>query len=140
MSINITYRLPEFNLNVYIYHYPDRGPFKPSQKSPSVITVGNLAYGRRSNISSYDGYGSNQVLPIPIMTLLLPKGTDIRTGGSGITPGINDFVWLADYVGRYYEVVGVDDAGLGFPNEHRVAILKPYRAAWVWPLPGTPNP
>jgi hypothetical protein len=37
--------------------------------------------------------------------------------------------------GRYYEVVQVDDAGKGFPNEHRIAGLIATVDLGMWPVP-----
>jgi hypothetical protein len=72
------------------------------------------------------------------MQLLLPALTDIRY--SSLLPS---GAWVGDCVeapagsGRYYAVWAVDDAGKGFANEHRVAILYPLTD---WVLQVTTNP
>jgi hypothetical protein len=95
---------------------------------PSVVTVGNLAWGRR--VSSYQGLHNN-VGDDLLMTLLLPVGTDVR---SPACPSGADTVEVPAGSGRFYTAIGVDDIGKGFSNEHRAAVLRT-RAPWPQPIP-----
>jgi hypothetical protein len=65
------------------------------------------------------------------MFLLLPPGTDIRSGVLGTA----DDVEVPAGSGRFYEVEFVDDVGKGFANEYRVALLIQTTAWGAWPLP-----
>jgi len=89
-------------------------------------SVCNLAFGRRvtERISTPAGPFENISLS---PTLLLPAETDIRDTSCG---GEGDLVEVPAGSGRFYSVNGVDDAGKGFDNEHRVAILI---KAWGFP-------
>jgi hypothetical protein len=105
----MAYVLPTFNLSVSIWTnatYP--GPAR-------LVTVGNLAWGRRVNVASMSTIGAEQGL-----TLLLPKLTDVRSSNMPSGP---DLVECPTGSGRFYEVAFVDDIGKGFSNEHRAAVL-----------------
>jgi len=74
--------------------------------------------------------------------LLLPPLTDIRDDSQGISPK-PDIVEVPSGSGRWYGVLGWDDFGKGFPNEHRIATLSKIGeflgADYVgsnWPIPG----
>lgn len=102
----MSFSTPTFNLAVNIWRSG------AAYASPTVVTVGNLAYGRRV---SFEGGGTESR-----MFLLLPKGTDIRSQFNG---GASDIVEVPAGSKRFYSVTNVDDAGKGFSNEHRVAYL-----------------
>lgn len=104
------YQLPVFNVSVNIW----RGPQTPPPiGDPDLVPVGNLALGKRVTLEYPTG--------TPVMYLLLPANTDIRSNVRGGSP---DFVEAPAGSGRYYNVLWVDNAGTGFPNEHVVAILQ----------------
>lgn len=79
----------------------------------------NLAFGRRQNTIGASGTGTVGV-PGPVMTLLLPALTDIRSDWQLVPP---DIVQCPAGSFRLYRVFWVDDIGKGFANEHRVAYL-----------------
>lgn len=118
------FSVPQMPLEVYIW----RATTVPPAGLPDVITVGNLAWGKRVNVPSTGGTAS---LGYPLMTmqLLLPPLTDVRGDASFVAA---DVVEVPSGSGRYYRVVFVDDFGKGFPNEHRGAII--YQAS-PWPVP-----
>jgi len=87
----------------------------------------NLAMGRRNDWpfgAQAQSGGSQGMVP----HLLLPALTDIRDGSCGPKA---DLVEVPKDSGRFYNVIGVDDLGKGFPNEHRMATL-----AKVWGFNG----
>jgi hypothetical protein len=122
----MSFSLPTFNLECNIY--TGDNVWLP----PRLTSDCNLAYGRRTAVfifgaggSSFSGQG---------MTLLLPPLTDIR---DDLCASGADGVEVPAGSGRFYVVESVDDAGKGFPNEHRVALLTktPGPAAAPWPTP-----
>jgi hypothetical protein len=119
----MTFTLPTFNLPVDIY------TFGTYPGIPRIVTVGNLSPGRRVSTQYWDWQAANQ--PGLFMVLLLPAGTDIRGFNDGV--GI-DTVDCPSGSGRIYAVVMVDDAGKGFPNEHRFALLQQL-TPWPTPIP-----
>ena len=141
----MAFALPSFNLAVNIWHNGGVVNVDP----PDVVTVGNLTPGRRVMLppqsSAQTVSGGHAFYYPPPMELLLPKGVDIRMPTQTIPDG--DVVEVPAGSGRYYGVVGVDDIGKGFLNEHRYAILL-HVTAWVstfyalsafncsdWPVP-----
>lgn len=123
------YTLPVFNLGVNIWRngrlYTD---------PPDVITVGNLALGRRVSGSKLQ---SNTTNPSDGgMWLLLPKSTDIRD--SKAVTG-EDMVEVPAGSGRLYTSKWVDDCGKGFSNEHRFSVIFGL-PPWGVPFPGPPMP
>lgn len=79
----------------------------------------NLAVGKR--VIWPVGAGSQTGGSSALMAqLLLPPGTDVRDSSCG---GQMDIVEVPAGSGRWYIVVGVDDFGKGFANEHRCAVL-----------------
>jgi hypothetical protein len=75
--------------------------------------------------------GTNQVGVVTLtMNLLLPALVDIR--GPQDTIGA-DQVEVPAGSGRWYSVVGVDDIGKGFANEHRSAALVAIFGTWPAP-------
>jgi hypothetical protein len=108
----MAYRLPTFNLSCNIWHNPAVPPAGAADVSP----MANLTPGRRVTMPS-EPIGS---LP---MQLLLPALTDVR---------IQDIVECPAGTARWYEVLFVDDAGKGFANEHRIALLV---QTGIWPAP-----
>jgi hypothetical protein len=120
----MAFSLPTFNLAVNVWNDPNFPPFPPS-----FSTVGNLAYGRRVNagLAGNTGPGGTAI------TLLLPAGTDVRSQVQGLTAV--SVVEVPAFSHRYYQVRQVDDAGKGFPNEHRVAVLLQTNDYGDWPIP-----
>lgn len=109
------YVLPTFNLSVNIWWWEQYLGLVPPGNPPDVITVCNLALGRR--------IGSNDQPHLSSMWLLLPALTDIRCvdlTGTATQPGL---VEVPAGSGRYYDVDYVDDIGKGFANEHRFALI-----------------
>lgn len=86
----------------------------------------NLAIGRRT-IQLLTPQSAGGAGAFPTTQLLLPAGTDVRDESCG---GTSDLVEVPAGSGRFYGVLGVDDAGKGFTNEHRVALLG---KAWNFP-------
>lgn len=116
----MSFSVPTFNLTVNIWRNGLGPPL-----APSVVSVANLCMGRRvqpAGGSGSAGFDCN-------MTLLLPPGTDIR---DGIRSAAADLVEAPAGSLRFYSVDWVDDAGKGFPNEHRVAFIL---ARGLWPAP-----
>jgi hypothetical protein len=123
----MAFRTPTFNLTVNIWRF---GTLVGNP--PDVVTVGNLAFGRRGH--TLDG----SVTTSGAMFLLVPKLTDIRGKAESPLAAPYDKVEVPAGSGRYYIVDFVDDSGKGFLNEHRVAII--YQANFIalvpnWPLP-----
>lgn len=109
----MAYRLPVFNLAVNIWTWNLPPPVNP----PRVITIGNLAVGKR--ISNADAFLANFVKA----WLLLPAFTDVRSAYIGLLFAGPDLVEVPGGSGRFYTVDHVDDFGKGFANEHRFAVL-----------------
>ena len=113
-------------------------PPPPPGGPPALSPDCNLAVGRRVSIPTVEGdlttaYGS--------MTLLLPKGTDIRDA-SCVASLAGDLVEVPAGSGRFYFVAYVDDVGKGFLNEHRYAYISkacqasdPTLFSYIWPAP-----
>jgi hypothetical protein len=119
----MAFNVPTFNLTVNVFRAGNPPPGIPDLVSPC-----NLAFGRR--VSSYQGVIA--VPNEPVMSLLLPPGTDVR-GPAAAAPDVA--VEVPAGSGRYYTVLGLDDSGKGFPNEHRVAIIAWTSAFGNWPTP-----
>jgi len=133
----MSFELPTFNLPVDIY----TGPWLT--KTLRVSTVGNLAYSKRIALESG---GLDPTSPtssaVTVMQLLLPPLTDVRDRYNG---GPYDVVEAPSGSGRWYCVLGVDDIGKGFANEHRCALVQKIAAninavafaGLNWPTPIT---
>jgi len=131
----MAFTLPDFNLTVDVY----TGPWLT--KTLRLSTLANLALSRRV-LQIQGGFDPSSAVETltPLMTLLLPAGTDVRDRFQG---GPYDLVDAPAGSGRWYVVAGVDDIGKGFPNEHRVALLAKVGASLdgtefaglVWPVP-----
>lgn len=110
----MAFTLPSFPIQCNVY----TGPWLTR-----VLRLGsqecNLAIGRRVQQSSNIAPFTNLSFAQP--TLLLPPLTDIRDQSC---TGIEDVVECPRASGRWYQVIGVDDMGKGFPNEHRFAVLS----------------
>lgn len=119
----MAFTVPNFNLDINIWRFTSGPP-----AVPDVAVKGNLAWGRRT--SSLQGI--EDPLGEPFMTLLLPPATDVRS--SKCNPG-HDWVEAPAGSGRFYLVVGVDDIGKGFANEHRAAIMVASTNFGLWPSP-----
>jgi len=108
----MAFTVPTFNLSVQIY----TGPWPVG--APRLVTVGNLAYGRRvqqvrvSDVGNQESYGGQA-------TLLLPALTDVRDGGNGQ----QDYIQCPAGSGRWYVCMLVEDVGKGFANEYRAATI-----------------
>lgn len=125
----MAYRLPDFPISCGIYT-PDtpNTPAVPSS-GPRVVSVCNLAWGRRVNTPSTGGTSTPGILTTS-MTILLPALTDIRGPQDSVS---FDMVEVPAGSGRWYQVTGVDDIGKGFANEHRAAHLFALAGSWVAP-------
>lgn len=108
------YTLPTFNLQCNIY----TNGLYPVARLTNVPC--NLAWGRRVAVPSTGGTSFVGV-PLMTMTLLLPLGTDVR--GTHQAPGF-DTIEVPAGSGRLYWVMFADNIGMGFPNEHKAAILQ----------------
>jgi hypothetical protein len=121
--------LPAFNLSVNIWR---SSAGQPPVGAPDVVTIGNLAMGRRVQVGSIGGTTSLGV-PFYGMSLLVPALTDVRADPYFTSA---DTVEVPAGSGRWYYVVFVDDIGKGFANEHRAAQLVQYlRPTWPVPTP-----
>jgi hypothetical protein len=115
----MAYSLPTFNLAINIWRNGNR----PPGPLPDVTTTGNLAAGRRSApLIVYVGISP----PLPIVNqqvvqLLLPALTDVQDVDSAAGP---DWIEVPAGTGNFYQVARVYDAGRGFANEHRVALIS----------------
>jgi hypothetical protein len=117
------FTVPNFNLSCNVW----RGGNNPPAPADETFDC-NLAWGRRT--SSYQGLYSTA--NEPVMTLLLPPSTDIRGPQCGNPDTV---VEVPAGTGRYYAILGVDDIGKGFPNEHRAALLVWTDGFAPWPMP-----
>ncbi len=127
----MAYTIPQFNLTCNIYTLTN-----PSTKTLRVTTVCNLAMGHRQ---AWPWSGGNTPGEFGGFTaaLLLPALTDVRD--QFCNPGINgDAVEVPAGSGRWYFVVGVDDIGKGFANEHRFATLQKIGGYNPWAVFGIP--
>lgn len=119
----MTFTLPTFNLSFNLWRNGNSPP-----AAPDVTDVCNLAFGRRT--ASYQGVISTP--NEPIVSLLLPTGFDIQ-GPQCANP--DTCVEVPAGTGRFYTILGVDDSGKGFANEHRVALLAWTTSFGPWPSP-----
>lgn len=117
------FSVPNFNIQCNIWRAGNAPP-----AAPDVTIVCNLAFGRR--VSSYQGVISTP--NEPVMSLLLPPLADIR-GPMCAAP--DACVEVPAGTGRFYTIVGLDDSGKGFINEHRVALLAWTSTFGSWPSP-----
>jgi hypothetical protein len=125
----MSFTLPTFNITVNIWRKGN-----PLTNPPDVVTPANLCRGERN--SSPWGLGQTPTTDQGSMWLLCPKWTDIRD--AKFLAGV-DTVEAPAGSGRIYTVVWVDDAGLGFSNEHRFAEIVA-KGPWGVPFPGPPVP
>lgn len=128
------YMLPDFNLTCEVY----RGPWASRVLAVHALEC-NLAFSRRGQIPT--GFAADLNEWSPIMSLLVPAGSDIR---SLVCAAVEDVIECPSGSGRWYQVGGVDDIGKGFPNEHRCALLFQISEAMIptgayagllWPAP-----
>lgn len=129
----MSFSLPTFNLDVNIFD--GVLPLAP----PRLVTVGNLAQGKRYSPYNSAAFMGADGLAGPTPLLLLPPLTDVRDSSCNNLP---DIVEVPAGTGRYYQVAMVDDIGKGFPNEHRFAgLVKLFPSsggiltATFWPTP-----
>jgi len=119
----MAFKLPTFNLTCNIYTN------RNFSVSPRLSSLCCLAIGRRVQVPASGGTATRGVV-IFDMQLLLPKLTDIRFV---LNTTHQDGVEVPAGSGRKYDVEWVEDAGKGFPNEHRVAWI--YMTQCPTPLP-----
>lgn len=128
----MAFRLPTFNLQCHISQPDVLGtPGIPTAPYRIVYQDCQLTYGRRVQVASTGGTTLPGVLVL-VMNLLLPPLTDVR--GPQDIAGF-DMVEVPADSGRWYQVVGVDDIGKGFANEHRTASIFALAASWTPPYP-----
>lgn len=133
----MAFRVPNFNLDVNLWRYPDVWT-----DPPSLQFKANLARGERD----YRGpqYPTSGTLMVSEMMLLCPAGTDIRFEFG--PPNDPDLVEVPAGSGRYYQVVVVDDCAKGFANEYRFAVLWQLTNSYLdqignpWGVPDWPVP
>jgi hypothetical protein len=123
--------IPQFPLTASIWRVSGTGG---NYALPDVSSPANLSPGRRVMIG-ITTVGAAQHSAVS-MELLLPKLTDVRAAYNGLQP---DIVEVPAGSKRFYGVVGVDDIGKGFSNEHRIAWLS-YVFAGNTTLAGGPFP
>lgn len=119
----MSFTVPTFNLHYNLWRSGNAPPAAPDATGDC-----NLAFGRR--VSSYQGVISTP--NEPIMSLLLPPGEDVR-GPMCLHP--DTCIEVPAGTGRFYTILGLDDSGKGFPNEHRVALLSWTDLFGDWPSP-----
>lgn len=126
----MAFRLPTFNILCNI----------SAPGAPGVILIPGppfrlagqscqLTYGQRTQVASASGTPTQGTLVL-VMNLLLPALTDVR-GPQDLASF--DMVEVPAGSGRWYSVIGVDDIGKGFANEHRTASI--YAAFGTWTPP-----
>ena len=120
----MAFRVPAMPLAVNIWRNAT-GVLNP----PDLITVGNLAWGRR--VTAATGIPGDPGEDTAVNYLLVTALTDIR---DNISPGGPDVVELPAGTLRYYYVKQVDDVGKGFANEFRVAVIAKL-TPWPAPIP-----
>lgn len=116
----MSFTVPTFNIMCNIYRQAALPP-----NPPAVVVACNLAWGRRV-------HQTNSGFTVAVMELLLPAHTDIR---GHMWAGPADVVEVPAGTGRWYGVAAVDDAGRGFTNEHRIALIAQTAAIVPWPAP-----
>jgi len=128
----MAFKLPTFNLKCNISQ-PDAAGVAGVPTAPYRLTdqTCQLTFGRRVQVASTGGTTEVGVLTLT-MNLLLPKGIDVR-GPQDVTSF--DMVECPSGSGRWYTVVGVDDIGKGFANEHRTASIYALKGSWTPPYP-----
>jgi hypothetical protein len=126
----MAYRLPTFNAECHIFTPDVAGEAAVPTNPPRLAYVQcQLTYGRRVQVASTGGTSQVGILTLT-MNLLLPKLTDVRGPQDTVS---FDMVECPADSGRWYQVVGVDDIGKGFTNEHRTASLFALAHSWDAP-------
>jgi len=121
------YPQPTYNLTVNIWRHGR----DPSVDPPDVVSLANLAWGRRGGPAASGGTDTRGVV-FTAPQLLLPKLTDIRSDEKSNSG--DDIVECPAASGRFYTAAYVEDLGKGFSNEHRGALLIP-SPPWPEPYP-----
>jgi hypothetical protein len=126
------FRLPSFNItcNITTCDVPNVAAVPTGPIRLAGVSC-QLTFGRRVNVSSTGGTTTAGVLTIA-MSLLLPPFTDIRGPQDTVS---FDMAEVPAGSGRWYAVIGVDDIGKGFSNEHRTAAIFALAGSWVAPYP-----
>lgn len=131
----MAYSVPTFNLTCNIWN--QGAPAWPVLSAPSgspriAGQICGLAHGRLS-AKVYSIGGNFIEAPIAVMSLLLPKGTDVR--GLEVNFAGSDIVECPAGSHRFYAVSSVDDVGKGFANEYRLAYMLAVTETWTPPYP-----
>lgn len=106
--------VPQMPLSVNVWsNYDQSVDPVPPVIAPSFNVPGNLAMGRRE---FQDESGSGYT-----MYALFPAGTIINDG-QVVSPN-EDLVEIPAGTGRYYTVMYADNVGMGFANEHVMAVI-----------------
>jgi len=127
----VAFSAPVFNITCGIYTVA-----LPSTLTLRLLSLCNLALGRRINWPWYEGTNVPGQSDGYTCALLLPALTDVRSKICGTTP---DIVECPDGSGRWYQVMAVEDVGKGFANEYRIATLIQVRATGDYVGLGIPN-
>lgn len=113
----MAYTVPSFPIPVSVWRFSNWSGVVPPASAPDVIDYCNLVPGRRQF-----GEGVN-----PSSYLLCPFGLDVRFSEAGVfgpwPPVDPDLVEVPTGSGRFYTVADVEFLGLGFPNQHKEAII-----------------
>ena len=128
----MAYNLPNFNMNCAIYPCNVANtPAVPLNPPRIAMQSCQLCHGKRVNVRVWSN-AMNPRVTGAAMSLLLPKGADIR--GPQDTVSI-DMVEVPVGSARWYWVNFVDDVAKGFANEYREAIIVALSGSWVAPYP-----
>lgn len=107
--------IPQFPITCDVY----RGPWLARALAISALPC-NLGQGRRIVLS--ESVAAPQLEgSFNVSQLLCPKSSDVRDFSTSVTP---DVIECPSGSGRWYGVLGVDDMGKGFPNEHRFVLMS----------------
>jgi len=115
----MAYRLPEFNLEVAVWHFGS----DPATDPPDDFILGNLCVGRRN----YPGDVNNDPFDtskLPNLYLLFPF--DMILKGDVDSNGEPDIIETAVGDGYFWKIHWQHPVALGFANQHKRAICIPY--------------
>jgi hypothetical protein len=120
----MAYILPAFNNSANLWINPGSNACPTGM--PDATIACNIALGKRANIGEYEEL---------VMWLLMPAATNIHGRNQCAGNLYGDIVEAPANTGKTYRVLDVNDAGQGFPNEHRIAIIQ-QTCYWPDPIPG----
>jgi hypothetical protein len=109
----MVYTLPTFNLSCNVFSMGG-GTWATRSLRIGLLPC-NLAMGRR--VQQYSLGTANDSTNAAAPSILVPPLSDVRDFSSG---GQADMIECPAGSGRWYQVLGVDDIGKGFANEHRL--------------------